>query len=101
MAVYIPSAGFDEESDTIRQQAAEMTVRSGARKVKWNTGAERDEASLDAYGERLARWVGEMPGVQTVCECHHGLAMDDPEAAPEKLFAAAVADLGVLREILG
>ncbi len=87
VAVYNTYASFDEESDTIRQQAAEMTVRSGARKVKWNTGAERDEASLDAYGERLARWVAELPGVQTVCECHDGSAMDDPLTAARVLAA--------------
>ena len=93
VAVYNTYASFDDESDTTRQQAAEMTVRSGAQKVKWNTGTERDPASLNAYGERLARWVAKMPGVQTVCECHDGSAMDDPAAAARVLTAAGPPDV--------
>ncbi len=97
VAVYNTYVNFDEESDTARLQAAEMTRRTGARKVKWNTGADRDPASLDAYGERLARWVGELPGVQTVCECHDGSAMDDPAAAARVLNAAGpAASVGAL-----
>ncbi len=87
VAMYNTYVSFDDESDTERKRAAEMTLRSGARKVKWNTGADRDEASLDAYGKRLARWVNELPGVQTVCECHDGSAMDDPEVAAKVLAA--------------
>lgn len=86
-AVYNSYVSFDDESDTARRQAAETARLSGAEKVKWNTGADRDDASLDACGERLARWVSELPGVQTVCECHDGSAMDDPLAAAKVLAA--------------
>ena len=84
---YDPAVSTTTSGYTERQQAAEMTRLSGARKVKWNTGADRDEASLDAYGERLARWVSELSGVQTVCECHDGSAMDDPSVAAKVLAA--------------
>ena len=93
VAVYNTYVSFDDESDAARQLAAEMIRRSGARKVKWNTGAERDDAALDAYAERLARWVAELPGVQAVCECHDGSAMDDPAAAARVLSAGDPADV--------
>jgi len=85
VAVYNTYVSFDEEDDTDRLAAADLITLTGAPKVKWNTGAERDEASLDAYAGRLERWAAAMPDVELVCECHDGSAMDDPAAAARVL----------------
>jgi sugar phosphate isomerase/epimerase len=85
VAVYNTYVSFDEEDDTDRLAVAELITATGAPKVKWNTGAERDRASLDAYAARLERWAAAMPDVELVCECHDGSAMDDPAAAARVL----------------
>lgn len=89
VAVYNTYVSFDDEDDTDRLAAAELIRRSGAAKVKWNTGSERDGASLDAYAQRLSRWAAALPGIELVCECHDGSAMDDPEAAAAVLAAGS------------
>lgn len=89
IAVYNTYVSFDDDDDHERQAAAELITRTGAPKVKWNTGAERDEEALDAYGHRLERWAQTLPGVELVCECHDGSAMDDPGAAARVLAAGS------------
>ena len=89
VAVYNTYVSFDDEDDADRLTAAELIARTGAHKVKWNTGAERDDASLDAYAQRLSRWAAALPGVELVCECHDGSAMDDPDAAARVLAAGS------------
>lgn len=84
VAVFNTYVGFDDPDDADRDVAAAWIRRSGARKAKWNTGAERDDAARAAYGERLARFAAAVGDVELVCECHDGSAMDDPT------FAAAV-----------
>jgi len=84
--VFNTYVGFDEDNDD-RTHAAEWIRRTGADKVKWNTGPDRDNDALAAYGERLAHWAGQLPGVRLACECHDGSAMDDPEAAARVLAA--------------
>ena len=85
--VFNTYVSFDDADDDDRTLAAEWIRRSGAGKVKWNTGADRDEAALDAYGERLARWAEQLPGVRLTCECHDGTAMDVPVTAARVLTA--------------
>ncbi|MEZ5246746.1 MAG: hypothetical protein R2707_16745 [Acidimicrobiales bacterium] len=89
VAVYNTYVSFDEDDDTERLAAAELILRTGAPKVKWNTGPERDDASLDAYAARLERWAAALPGIELVCECHDGSAMDDPAAAARVLSAGS------------
>jgi sugar phosphate isomerase/epimerase len=85
--VFNTYTSFDEDLDEGRDLAAAWIRRSGAEKVKWNTGVRRDEAALTTYSERLARWAGQLPGVQLVCECHDGSAMDDSATAAGVLAA--------------
>lgn len=92
ITVYNSYVGFDAPDDTARRDAAAWVRRSGATRVKWNTGADRDAAALGLYAERAARWADEMPGVRLICECHDGSAMDDPAAAARVLTAAGSAD---------
>ena len=89
VSVYNTYVAFDDEDDAERLAAAGHVVRTGATKVKWNTGPERDEASLAAYAARLERWAAALPGVELVCECHDGSAMDDPVAAARVLSAGS------------
>ena len=89
VSVYNTYVAFDDEDDAQRLAAADHVVRTGATKVKWNTGPERDDASLDAYAARLERWAAVLPGVELVCECHDGSAMDDPVAAARVLSAGS------------
>lgn len=89
VSVYNTYVAFDDEDDAQRLAAADQVVRTGATKVKWNTGPERDDAFLDAYAARLARWAAVLPGVELVCECHDGSAMDDPVAAARVLSAGS------------
>lgn len=89
VSVYNTYVAFDDENDAERLAAAGHVVRTGATKVKWNTGPERDEASLAAYAARLERWAAALPGVELVCECHDGSAMDDPVAAARVLSAGS------------
>jgi len=103
VAVYNTYVGFDEEDDAERTATGRVVQRTGAPKVKWNTGPERDPASIDAYAARLERWAAELPGVELVCECHDGSAMDDPATAARVLGAGSSAlvhthdDLDLLR----
>lgn len=85
VAVYNTYVSFDEDDDRDRLGVVDAIKRTGARKVKWNTGPERDEASISAYAERLARWAAALPGIELVCECHDGSAMDDPVVAADVL----------------
>lgn len=85
--VFNTYVSFDEPSDHDRSSAAEWVMRSGASKVKWNTGPERDDAAIAAYEERLARWAAGLDSVQLTCECHDGSAMDDPAVAARVLAA--------------
>lgn len=87
--VYNTYVGFDDDNDAERTTAAATIVRTGAPKAKWNTGAERDPASIDAYAARLERWASQLPGVELVCECHDGSAMDDPATAARVLAAGS------------
>ncbi|MEQ8841492.1 MAG: hypothetical protein RIB98_10955 [Acidimicrobiales bacterium] len=103
IAVYNTYVGFDDDDDADRYAAAETVLRTGARKVKWNTGAERDDGAADGYAARLERWAALLPGVELVCECHDGSAMDDPAVAARVLAAGSNAlvhthdDLDLLR----
>lgn len=81
IAVFNTYVSFDKPDDNERREAAEWVRRSGATKVKWNTGPARDGGALAAYGDRLARWGDLLPGTALVCECHDGTAMDDADAA--------------------
>lgn len=92
IAVYNSYVGFDEPSDDDRDAAADCIRRSGASKVKWNSGPQRDDASIEAYGERLARWAAQLPDTRLTCECHDGSAMDDPLVAAKVLAAGGPAD---------
>jgi sugar phosphate isomerase/epimerase len=85
--VFNTYVSFENEDDNERIAAAEWIRRSGAEKVKWNTGPDRDENALDAYGERLHRWVEKLPDVRLACECHDGSAMDVPSVAARVLAA--------------
>ena len=87
--VYNTYVSFDDPDDTERSAAATATKRSGATKVKWNTGPERDDATLEAYADRLRQWAESLPGVELVCECHDGSAMDDPAVAARVLAAGS------------
>jgi sugar phosphate isomerase/epimerase len=89
IAVYNTYVSFDEEDDADRLAVAETIRRTGASKVKWNTGAERDPATIDAYAARLARWAAALDDVELVCECHDGTAMDDPATAARVLAAGS------------
>ena len=54
IGVFNTYVGYDDESDRDRNAAAEWIRRSGAPKVKWNTGADRGAHGL----RRAARTVG-------------------------------------------
>jgi sugar phosphate isomerase/epimerase len=103
VSVFNTYVGFDEADPSNREAAAEWVRRSGATRVKWNTGPERDDVSLAAYAERLAEWAALLPGVELICECHDGSAMDDPAVAAKILVAGSNAlvhthdDLDLLR----
>ena len=85
--VFNTYVSFDEPDDADRLAAAEWVRRSGAAKVKWNTGPERDAAAIEAYESRVARWAAELDGVALTCECHDGSAMDDAAVAARVLAA--------------
>lgn len=85
ISVFNTYVGFDEPGAADREAAAGWARRTGATRVKWNTGPERDEASLTAYANRLAEWAALLPGVELICECHDGSAMDDPTVAADIL----------------
>jgi sugar phosphate isomerase/epimerase len=89
VAVYNTYVSFDDEDDAERLAAAELITRSGAAKVKWNTGADRHGAAIEAYVQRLERWAAALPDVELVCECHDGSAMDDPTTAAHVLAAGS------------
>ena len=92
VAIYNSYVGFDDEADDARTEASSWVRRSGAFGVKWNTGAGRNSAALDAYADRAARWAAQLPGIRTICECHDGSAMDRPEAAERVLTRAGPPD---------
>jgi sugar phosphate isomerase/epimerase len=104
ITVFNTYVDFDEPDAAEREAAADWVRRSGATRVKWNTGPERDDASLAAYAERLAEWAAQLPGVELICECHDGSAMDDPAAAANILAVGSNAlvhthdDLDLLRQ---
>ena len=87
LRIFNTYVNFDDEGDAARTTAAEWVRRSGADAAKWNTGPERDDAAIGGYGERLARWAAELPGVRLTCECHDGSAMDDAAVAARVLAA--------------
>jgi sugar phosphate isomerase/epimerase len=87
ITVFNTYVGFADDPDDDRTDAAEWIRRTGAGKVKWNTGPARDDDALAAYGERLARWSAQLPDVHLTCECHDGSAMDDPDTAARVLAA--------------
>ena len=66
-----------------REQAVRAIRQLNARAVKFNVSA-----SAEALRDELkaaAEWSGAMPGVQLLCECHSGTAMEDPRQAAEAL----------------
>lgn len=91
VAVFNTYVGFDEPDDAERDEAASWIRRSGATKAKWNTGPERDDHARAAYRDRLTRFAAALPGVELVCECHDGSAMDDPRFAATVLPAGSSA----------
>lgn len=91
VTVFNTYVGFDEPDDADREAAAEWIRRSGATKAKWNTGAERHDGARGAYRGRLERFAQMVPGVELVCECHDGSAMDDPAFAAHVLEGGSAA----------
>lgn len=89
VVVYNTYVSFDDEGDDDRDAAAELIRLTGAPKVKWNTGPERDDDALEAYAARLSRFAAALPGVELICECHDGSAMDHPAAAARVLAAGS------------
>jgi len=87
--VYNSYVGFDDDDDAERQAAARQIMLTAAPKVKLNTGAEREEDSPGVYADRLRRFAEALPGVELVCECHDGSAMDDPSVAAGVLEAGS------------
>lgn len=84
-------ASFDDPDPAARRAVAEEARRLGVRAVKVNVGS--DPAAHDAYAERLAAFVADLPPeAVVVCECHHGTVAEVPAVAAAILGAAGPAD---------
>jgi sugar phosphate isomerase/epimerase len=66
-----------------RDLAAALALELRAGAVKFNVG--KDSASLIEELEAARCWGRQMPGVQLLCECHPGTALEHPERAAEAL----------------
>lgn len=92
ISVFNSYAGFEAEGAEARTEVAAWVARTGAWGVKFNVG--NDPAAADAYAERLAAWIDELPAAAVaLCECHHGISIaEDPSTAAAIFDAAAPPD---------
>ena len=82
VAVLNTYAGFDDDAEPSRRQAAELARRLGAGGVKFNLGPE--PAHRDEYVRNALAWRERLgPDVRMLCECHGGTIMETPAAAAE------------------
>ncbi|MGI9600991.1 MAG: sugar phosphate isomerase/epimerase family protein [Acidimicrobiales bacterium] len=87
VSVFNSYVGFDDPNPDARAETAAWVTRCHADGVKYNVGNQPDQR--DAYADRIAEWVGLMPSVRLLCECHEGISIaEDPEVAAT-IFAAA------------
>lgn len=87
VTVFNSYAGFDDADATGRDQAAAAVRRFASEAMKYNIG--NDPALTDAYVERLAAWVDQLPGVRLLCECHEGISIAEDPAVAARVFEAS------------
>lgn len=76
-------AAMDAAGATDREASAELARRLGVGAVKFNVGPAGSDAGVQL---RIAEdWAASMPGVQLLCECHAGTALEKPETAAKAL----------------
>ncbi len=87
LALFNSYADFGPGDDAARSReaAAEWTARCGSRAVKFNVG--NDPADEQGYVERLASWIGELPGdTAAMCECHQGISIAEDPLVAARMF---------------
>lgn len=76
------------EAAAARVVAARWAGRIGARAVKFNVGNDPDDES--GYVERIATWLGALPGdTVALCECHQGISIAETPAVATRIFEQA------------
>ncbi len=85
--------GWDQDDDDLRRaRLAEGVKALGCRAVKFNVGndPQRTESELEA----VVKWGQSLSGVELLCECHPGTALEDPAEAARRL--ASFPEIGVM-----
>ncbi len=92
VAVFNSYAKLEESGVAARSQAAGLVRDLRARAVKFNVGSSPERLDRDLRATR--EWAALMPGVDLLCECHPGTALEDPAVAAQAL--ADYPEIGVI-----
>jgi sugar phosphate isomerase/epimerase len=83
VAVFNSYAPLDAGGENARRAVADLVRDLQARAVKFNVGPLA--ATLDSDLHAAREWAALMPGVDLLCECHPGTALEDPAVAARAL----------------
>ena len=74
-------ASLDDDDPAQRSAIGAHAAHAGAHAIKYNVG--NDLCSLEAYAERIASWLDDLPdSIRLLCECHHDISIAErPEIA--------------------
>ena len=87
VSVFNSYVSLDEADDTGRRSVSSWVRRTGATGVKFNVGP--DSASEDAYVERIAAWVDDLPDhASLLCECHQHISIAEDPIVAARIFDA-------------
>lgn len=92
VTVFNSYVALDAGGDEHRRCVAELVRRLGSLAVKFNVGNDVERVRDDL--RVVTEWGATMPGVQLLCECHPGTALEDPVLAAKAL--AAFPAIGVI-----
>ena len=88
ITVFNTYVGFDTADPAERTAVARRVARTGATGVKCNVG--NDPRLVDAYGDRLAAWLDDLPApVAVLCECHAGISVAEDPVVAARIFDRA------------
>lgn len=100
LSVYNSYVKFDDASAPLREQAAAIITRLGAKAVKYNLGGDR--AELATYRRNLMAWSEQLPATcRLLCECHPGTVLERLEDAVAFFDELDLARFGVIAHVSG
>ena len=92
VAIFNSYAPLDAGGESARQEVAERVRALKAGAIKFNVGPAME--TLESELGTVRAWGAHMPGVDLLCECHPGTALEDPAVAEQVL--AGYPEIGVI-----